>query len=369
MESKSNMKWVWIIVVVVVALGGWMFVKKSTVQTPTKPLKVGVILPLTGSVAVSGEKLLQGVQLAQKEVDSAKITFVIEDDHSKTADGITAAKKLMEVDKVDVLLGLYIPDVVVAVAPLAKEKGITIFSASYCSDAFKNLDNVFCGYPTAIDQLRTVLPEINKENIKKVALVNTNDDFGINSRDGMVTLASEGGYEVVFNELVPFESRDLKTQVAKVIASKADAVFMASGDTAQAFTLMKLLKEQGYKGMRITFVDINKKALADFKGNVEGTFAPGMAPSEFSSDFTQKYKTAYGKAPEDYVVALGYDIAKEATSIMQSRGFDSTKFVSQAISYKYSNPAIKNFGYKSDRSINFALELWTVKDGDYIKVK
>jgi branched-chain amino acid transport system substrate-binding protein len=368
-NMQNNKKIIWVVVLlIIVALSFWGFNKKN-IKTPANPIKVGVILPLTGSVAVSGEKLLQGVQLAKKEFDSSKYIFVVEDDHSKTTDGITAAKKLLEVDKVDVLVGLYIPDVVVAVAPLAKEKNVTIFSASYCSDAFKDLTNVFCGYPTAVDQLRTVLPEIKKQSVKKVALVNTNDDFGINSRDGMVTLASDGGYSVVMNELVPFESRDLKTQAAKVISSKADAVFMASGDTAQAFTLMKLLKEQGFKGMRITFVDINKKALDDFGASVEGTFAPGMAPSEFSKDFTQKYKNTYGKNPEDYVVALGYDITKTTINIMQAGGFDKSKFVSEATKYKYSNPAISNFGYKTDRSINFGLELWTVVNGDYTKVK
>ncbi len=365
METRSK-RLVWGLVVVIIFGSLWFFTSKSPKQE-MRPMKIGVILPLTGSVAVSGEKLLQGVQLAEKDLDPKKFTFVIEDDHTKTADGITAAKKLLEVDKVDVLIGLYIPDEVVAVSPLAQAKGVTIFSASYCSDAFKDLTNVFCGYPGVLDQLRTALPAIKDKNIKTVALVNTNDDFGISSRDGMVALASEG-YSVVLNELVPFESKDLKTQAAKVINSKADAVFMASGDTAQAFTLMKLLSEQGYKGMRITFVDINKKALADFGASVEGTFAPGMAPSQFSADFTQKYTQDYGKAPEDYVPALGYDITKEVTGIMQMKGFDPKSFVSQAINYKYQNSAITGFGYKPDRSNIFGLELWTVKNGDYVKV-
>lgn len=332
-------------------------------------LKVGVILPLTGSVAVSGEKLLQGVELAKKEIDSNKFEFIIEDDHTKTADAISAAKKLLEVDKVDVLLGLYVPDSVVAVSPIAKEKGVTIFSASYCSDQFKDLTNVFCGYPGAVDQLRTVLPAVKKMGVKTVSLVNTNDDFGINSRDGMISLSSEGGYKVVVNELVPFESRDLKTQADKVINSKSDAVFMASGDTAQAFTLMKILKERGYKGMRITFVDINKKALADFKGSVEETFAPGIAPNKFSKDFTSKYKSTFNKDPEDYVVALGYDMAKSVTDIMSQKSFNKNKFIDQAISFKYKNPAISGFGFKADRSMSFDLELWTVKNGDYIKAE
>ncbi len=363
----KNNKLIWGLLLVVVVVVVWAGLNKRKAEQNTGPVKVGVILPLTGSVAVSGEKLLQGVELAQKELDPAKFTFIVEDDHSKTTDGVNAAKKLLEVDNVDVLVGLYIPDVVIAVAPLAQEKGVTIFSASYCSDAFKGLDNVFCGYPTASDQLRTVLSEVKKQNVKKVALVNTNDDFGINSRDGMVALAKEGGYSVVMNELVPFESRDLKTQAAKVMDSKADAVFMASGDTAQAFTLMKILSQQGFKGMRITFVDINKKALADFGASVEGTFAPGMAPSEFSKDFTEKYRALYGKNPEDYVVALGYDIAKATVNIMEQSNFKKNKFVEEAIKYKYSNPAISNFGYKADHSIRFGLELWTVKNGAYEK--
>lgn len=365
-----NKKLLWgIVAVVVIIVLVLIFKQGSNTTQNTQSIKVGVILPLTGSVAVSGEKLLQGVELAKQEFDPAKVTFIVEDDHTDTVDGVSAAKKLLDVDKVDVLVGLYVPDEVVAVAPMAKAKGVTIFSASYCSDQFKNLDNVFCGYPGALDQLKTVIPQIKKQGVKTVALINTNDDFGINSRDGMVTLAKEGGYSVILNELVPFESRDLKTQADKVIASKADAVFMASGDTAQAFTLMRILKERGYMGMRITFVDLNMQAVKDFGASVEGTFAPGIAPNKFSADFTKKYEQKYGKSPEDYVAALGYDITKAVTTMMQKNGFDPKNFVSEAKSFKYSNPAIKGFGYQDDRSVTFALELWTLKNGQYVKAE
>lgn len=370
------MKKIIILVVALVLIAGGLVwnSKKSGSNENTGPIKVGVILPLSGSVAVSGEKLLQGIELAKKELDPTKFTFIVEDDHTETLDGVNAAKKLLEVDKVDVIIGAYLPDEVVAIAPMAKEKGVTIFSASYCSSAFADLDNVFCGYPGALDQLMTVLPQIKKQNIKTVALVNTNDDFGINSRDGMVALAKDGGYSVVLNELVPFESRDLKTQADKVIASKAEAVFMASGDTAQAFTLMKILNERGYKGMRITFVDLNMQAVKDFGASVEGTFAPGIAPNKFSEDFTAKYNTAYGKNPEDYVSALGYDVAKSVSKVIEETDMSDRKSIpdvfDQAVNEStYSNPAIKGFEFKSDRSMSFALELWTLKNGEYVKAE
>ncbi len=354
-----------VIVIILIAVLGFSLGKNDR-KGGGEPIKIGVILPLTGESAVSGEKLLQGIKLAQKELDPKKFTFVVEDDHTKATDAVTAAKKLMEVDKVDVIVGLYMSDSVVAVAPLAKEKGITIFSPSFCSDSFKDLDNVFCGYPGAVDQLRTVIPEMYSKKVKTVALVNTNDDFGISSRDAMVALSSNN-YTVALNELVPFKSRDLKTQADKVVASKADAVFMASADTSQAFTLMKLLSERNYKGMRITFVDIDKKALKDFGSSVEGTYAPGIAPVKFSDDFTKKYTAEYSKAPEDYVPALGYDIARKVAGIME-QSTDKSNVVSAAFAHVYQNPAIKGFGYELNRSVRFELELWQAKGGEYVGV-
>lgn len=351
-------KIIWGIIVIVVVI---VIITVSKNSHPTKQFKVGVILPLTGGAAVSGEKLLNGIKLAQKELDPDEFTFIIEDDHTKSTDGVTAAKKLLEVDKVDTLVGLYIPEEVVAVSPLAKEKGVTIFSASFCADSFKELTNVFCGYPGAVDQLETVIPQMKKDGVKSIALVNTNDDFGISSRDAMVSLAPEGGYTVALNELVPFGTRDLKLAADKVINSKADGVFMASGDPSQAFTLMKLLLERKFKGVRVTFIDIDRKAVADFSSAVEGVYSPGIAPNTFGKEFTDKYTAEYGKAPEDYVVALGYDIAHAATAV---KG-DPVK----AVDYQYTNPAISGFDYKADHSINFGLELWKVEKGEYVTVK
>lgn len=358
-----------IILIVVVLIIVLIVTSGTTDKQQATPFKIGVLLPLTGESSVSGEKLLQGIRLAEKEIDPQQITLVVEDTHTEVKDAVTAAKKLMEVDKVNVLIGVYVPDEVVAIAPLAKEKGITIFSASFCSDSFKEFDNVFCGYPGALDQLHTVISEIKKRQVKQVALVNTNDDFGMSSRDAMVTLAGEGGYSIALNELVPFGNKDLKTSADKVLASKADSVFMASGDTSQAFTLMKLLSERGYKGTRITFVDIDKKALKDFGSTVEGTLAPGIAPNKFSADFTEKYTKEYNKVPEDYVVALGYDVAKVVTGVMSQETFDSKNFVSQAINFDYKTPAIKGFRYKEDHSVNFGLELWQAKGGEYVAVE
>jgi len=100
----------------------------------------------------------------------ANVQFIYEDDHSDVTTGVTAANKLLSVDNVDMLLGLYNPDEVKAVDPIAKTASKEIFTTNFCDTAFVPLDNVFCGYPGAAGQLATAIPMIKAQNLKKFAL-------------------------------------------------------------------------------------------------------------------------------------------------------------------------------------------------------
>ncbi len=359
---KKKIIWLALVVILVILIARAVNAPSSA-PASDKPVKIGVLLPLTGGAATSGEKLLQGAKLAAKDLKNVQL--IIEDTHSKASDAVTAANKLINVDKVDAILGPYVPEETIAVAPVAKEKGIVLFSASFCSDAYKPLDNVLCGYATADQQLDTVIPEIKKEGIKRMALVNTNDDFGISSQGSMKAKATDAGYKIVLDELVPFGSRDLKSAADKVISSKADAVFIASGDTAQAFTLMKLLYERGFKGMRVTFIDVDTKYLTEFGQSADGTFAPGIAPSRFSEDYAKKFQIEYNVTATDYLPALGYDILRYISGTFENKR-DKT-VISAALDYDYKDPAIARFKYLPDRTVLFDMELWKAVGGKYIR--
>src|SRR3989344_1722245 len=97
-------------------------------------LKIGVLLPLSGDLAVTGEKIDKGMRIAEAP-DSVELIF--EDTGSSAASAVSAAQKLIDIDHVDVIIGPYSPDETLAIIPLAEERGITVFSLSYCSDSFK----------------------------------------------------------------------------------------------------------------------------------------------------------------------------------------------------------------------------------------
>ncbi len=75
-----------------------------------KPLQVGVLAPLSGVYASLGANKVNGIKMffneQQMTVEGTKIVLVIEDDEAKPQEGLRKARKLVEQDNVDILLGV-----------------------------------------------------------------------------------------------------------------------------------------------------------------------------------------------------------------------------------------------------------------------
>lgn len=367
--NDNKIMWVAVgafVVVILVAGGMKYFAPAKPSVAPGSVIKIGVILPLTGDLSVTGEKMYNGVLLAASQAP-ANVQFLYEDDHSDVTTGVTAANKLLSVDNVDMLLGLYNPDEVKAVDPIAKTAGKEIFTTNFCDTAFVPLDNVFCGYPGAAGQLATAIPMIKAQNLKKFALVDSNSSFGIDSRDAMKAIVEQVGAKVVLNDFLPTSpTRDYRTEALKVMKSGADTIFTTTDDPSDGLTLVRELYNLGFKGTRITFVDTDDEYLSQFGASSEGTFAPGIAPSNFSLAFTNDYQTKYKTAP-DYAGALGYDFVRSITGALAANNWNIGTVASSVVAYHYADPAITGFQFLPDRTVTFQLELWEAVNGHYVK--
>jgi len=367
---KNKTIWLVVGVVVVVGIVVWAVSRTPSSGSPVasagKPIKIGVILPETGDLSVTGQKMYNGVLLAAAQLPS-NVQVFYEDDHSDVTTGVTAANKLISVDGVNLLVGLYDPDEVQAVAPIAKAAGVEIFTTNYCDDSFIPLTNVFCGYPGAAGQLQTAIPLIQKNNLKKFALVDSNSSFGIDSKNAMDALVAQQGGQVVLDDFLPTSpTRDYQTEALKVMQSGADTIFTATDDPADALTLTKDLYNLGFKGTRITFVDTDDTYLAQFDPSANGTFAPGIAPSDFAPDFTSAFQAKYNVAP-DYAGALGYDFIRSITGALAANNWNVGTIASSVVAYDYTDPAITGFKFLPDRTVSFQLELWEAQNGHYAK--
>jgi branched-chain amino acid transport system substrate-binding protein len=366
MSKTKKIVWWIVAVVVVVGLAWWGISKNGGPGGGAHQIKIGVILPLTGDLSVTGEKMYNGVLLAAAQLPP-NVKMFYEDDHSDVTTGVTVATKLLSVDGVDMLVGLYNPDEAQAVAPIAKAAGKEIFTTNFCDSTFIPLTNVFCGYPGAAGQLATAIPLIQKNNLKKFALIDSNSSFGIDSKNAMDALVAQQGGQVVLDDFLPTSpARDYQTEALKVVRSGADTIFTATDDPADALTLVKDLYNLGFKGTRITFVDTDDKYLAQFGVSANGTFAPGIAPSDFAPGFTSAYQAKYNAAP-DYAGALGYDFVRSITGALAANNWNIGTIASSVVAYDYSDPAISNFKFLPDRTVSYTMELWEAQNGHYAK--
>ncbi|HEX7724628.1 MAG TPA: penicillin-binding protein activator [Candidatus Paceibacterota bacterium] len=363
MNKKVGLSILLIVIVVVLIV---LSRHSGTAVIPVEhPIKVGVLLPLSGDTAVSGEKLSRGIALAQKDLAESGVTFVIQDTKNRPADTISAAKQLMDTQHVDVFVGPYGPDEAIALAPVAAAQNKNVFALSYCSSSFVSLKNVWCAYPTAPVQLQGLVPIFKSRNIETIAILDSNTDFGIDSDKTMKAMAAANNYQIVYSDFSKAGERNFRTYVTKIMAQKPDVVFMASDNPTDTLTFMKQLHEAGYKGTRVTFIDVDSKNLEGFGESVEGTIAPGIAPTHFSKEFTKLYHAAYNAEP-DYYSAMAWDVVHDVVNALDHRDRNFAVLGDAVTNTAYSDPAIGNFRYLPDRTVLYDMEVNVVKDGKYV---
>lgn len=101
-----------------------------------EPIKVGILTPLTGAGGNDGPRMLKAMQAVFEEVNKAggvlgrKINPVIEDDQTNPEAAVRAARKLIEVDKVPIIMGTWASAVTAAVAPVCWESKTFIMTVS-----------------------------------------------------------------------------------------------------------------------------------------------------------------------------------------------------------------------------------------------
>ena len=101
-----------------------------------EPIKVGILTPLTGAGGNDGPRMLKAMQAVFEEVNKAggvmgrRVDTVIEDDQTNPEPAVRAARKLIEVDKVCVIMGTWASAVTSAVAPVCWESKTFLMTVS-----------------------------------------------------------------------------------------------------------------------------------------------------------------------------------------------------------------------------------------------
>jgi branched-chain amino acid transport system substrate-binding protein len=285
-------------------------------------LKVGFITSLSGPVSSLGIPYDKGIKAAvayKSELNGHKIELVQLDDGSDPSTAARNARKLIDEDKVDVIIGTAGSPGALAIAAVARETRTPLISI-----ANANLPGEDGAWMVTLPQpaplmVSAVVERMKKSGVKTVGYIGFSDAWGDLVYDALQKSAEPAGIKVVSNERYARADSSVTGQVLKIVALHPDAVITGTSGTPGALPYLALA-ERGYKGQIYgTHALINPDFVRVGGAAVEGLLAPTgpvivaeQLPDsnpirKVSMDFRSAYQKANGAAPADAFSAYSFD--------------------------------------------------------------
>jgi branched-chain amino acid transport system substrate-binding protein len=312
-------------------------------------IKIGVTQPLTGAFAASGNYVAQGTRIAAEEINNAggvlgkKIQLVIEDNKSNPTEAVTTVEKLIEQDKVPVLIGAWSSTLTLAVMPKLEEYKVPMVVETSSSGKITTSGNpyVFRISPTSQMEAKAFQPLVKQMGIKKADFLYTNNDFGIGSADEYSKMLKENGIQVGVRETMDPAATDFSAQLAKIKASGADTLFVTTA-VEQLTLILKQAKEQQLKVRVVSCGGSNSpdqviaQAGAAAEGSFHTTFFPPWFPdmttnpeaSKRYMDGWKKHGFNVGGLTEGY---RGYDAVYVVAAAIKGAGKADAEAIRKAL--------------------------------------
>lgn len=210
-------------------------------------INVGIIFSLTGPAASLGGETKKSIDLFPKSVGNEKINYILLDDGTDPTNAVKNARKLISENNVDVLFGLNLTSAGVAVADVAAEKQVPLLAQAPIEVSGDKQKWAFRIEPLAEIMVGRVVADMQAKGIKTVAFIGFADTWGELLLKALNKTTEPAGIKVTAVERFGRTDNSVTAQALKVVASKADAVFVG-GTGTPAVMPHAAIRERGYKG-------------------------------------------------------------------------------------------------------------------------
>ncbi|MGI6247099.1 MAG: ABC transporter substrate-binding protein [Pseudochelatococcus sp.] len=291
----------------------------STVTSQAAEVKIGVAAALSGLAAQYGAAIRNGFELAAEEINAAggvngnTIRLVVEDEQGKKEEAINVYKKLIFQDKVLLIFGPTLSNSASAANPIAQASKTPVFGTSNTADGITAVGNyIFRNSVTEADVLPvTIRKVVEKEGVKKVAVLYGNDDvFTKSGYDNFAKALKDQNIPVTTTETFAKGDVDFKAQLTKIKASGPDAVVL-SALLAEGAPILVQARQLGIDLPFIGGNGVNSVKIFELAKGASDNLWVG-SPWSASNDtpenakFIAAYTKKYGFAPDQFA-AQTYD--------------------------------------------------------------
>jgi branched-chain amino acid transport system substrate-binding protein len=307
---RSKLSFMCLIFLAVTMLGGLIITQNEA--TAQAPVKIGSTIPLTGSLANYGRLFKQGMDMATEDVNSSggikgrPFQIIIEDHKGQQDVAITVLRKLIDMDKVPVVIPSFTA-IGMAQKPIAEQSKIVFFTCSITSPNFTK--DSYWTFQNSIDQSvgEAMLGKAAYERFgaRNVADLYENTDIGRLSKASFESAFEKAGGKTVASIGFDMGITDARAQILQALASKPDAV-KVFGTGVERAIVFKQLREMGFKG-RIFGADNTEQADTL---NIAGAAAEGIiywhgstgtdSKDPLAKTFVERYTKKYNEKPDPF---------------------------------------------------------------------
>ncbi len=215
------------------------------------PVKIGVIQPLSGSVAASGNYIRMGAEIARDwingkgGVNGRKVELVIEDNKSDPKEAASAAEKLIVRDKVPAIMGAWGSSMTLAAMPKLEEYGVPMVVETSSAASITKRGNpwIFRISPPSEMEALGLEQYVSKLGVKKADFLAVNTDWGRGAVSAFGDVLKKKGESVGVVEYMDQAATDMSAQLTKIKGSGGDTLFVTTA-VEQITLILKQAQEQ-----------------------------------------------------------------------------------------------------------------------------
>jgi len=215
------------------------------------PIKIGVIEPLSGPVAASGNYVRMGAEIARDWLNAKggiggrKVDLLIEDNKSDPKEAASAAEKLIVRDKVPAIMGAWGSSMTLAAMPKLEEYGVpmVVETSSAASITKRGNQWIFRISPPSEMEALGLEQYVDKLGVKRVDFLAVNTDWGRGSITAFGDMLKKKGAAVGVAEYMEQSATDMNAQLTKIKATGGDTLFLTTA-VEQITLVMKQAQEQ-----------------------------------------------------------------------------------------------------------------------------
>jgi branched-chain amino acid transport system substrate-binding protein len=222
----------------------------ATSAAAAADLKVGLSVSLSGPNSSLGVPYAKGMQAAiayKPEVNGRKVQLIVLDDGSDPTTAGRNARKMVEEDKVDVLMGTSGVPAAIAMAQVGRDAGVPMIGLTPIQlDPAENPWVFTVAQPTQL-MIDAVVERMKRNGVKTVGYIGFSDAWGDLVYNALMKAAPGAGIKVLGNERYARADSSVTGQVLKLLAMRPDAVMTGGAGTPGALPFLALA-DRGFKG-------------------------------------------------------------------------------------------------------------------------